>query len=306
MMRASGTWRWVKLTTQGVVLGIALALVWHSGAVPTICVVAGILASVIAHESGHLLAARCLNVKATEFFVGFGPTLFSRQSGEVLWGVKLFPLGGFVRIIGMNKKEKVDPADEPRTFRQAAPWRRVVIAVAGPAVNIALAIALFFAFNLEREPTPHDAAIASGETLRTTVDVSTASIAGLPAAVPGMVRAAIDDEAAEPGNRVLSPVGATRLAGQAAAESAAMALGLLAIVNVFLALFNLVPLPPLDGGHILLAAFDSVASRVMRRRVRCDPTRLTPVTYAVVGMLLVLGLASIVLDVARPVANPFG
>jgi membrane-associated protease RseP (regulator of RpoE activity) len=304
--KASGFWRWVKLVAQGVVFGSALALVWRTGAVPTLFVIGGILASVVAHEAGHLLAARCTGVKATEFFAGFGPTLWSRSSGEITWGLKALPLGGYVRIIGMTRKEQVAPDEEARTFRGAAPWRRAVIGLAGPAVNVALAIALFFGFNLAKEPTPRDAAIASGEILRRTVDASTESIAALPAAVPGMVRAALDDGAADPENRVLSPVGATRLASQAAADGVSTALGLLAIINVFLALFNLVPLPPLDGGHIALATVDSAASRLLRRRIRFDATRLNPVTYAVVGTLLLLGIASIVLDVTRPIANPFG
>jgi membrane-associated protease RseP (regulator of RpoE activity) len=273
--------------------------------VPTILVLSGIIVSVVAHEGGHLLATRCLGVKVTEFFVGFGPKLWSRRTGEVTWGVKLLPLGGYVRIVGMTAKESVAPEDESRTFRAAAPWRRGVIALAGPAVNLALAIGLLFGHSLGNESSPRAAAGDARATLVTTVEVSTRSLVGLPAGVPGMVRAAVDPSVADPTNRVLSPVGATRLAGQAARDGIATALGLLAIINVFLALFNLVPLPPLDGGHIALAGFDGLASRVMRRRVRVDPGRFTPLTLAVVGMVAVMGLASIVLDITRPFANPF-
>ena len=58
-------------------------------------------------------------MKATEFFLGFGPRLWSFRRGETEYGVKAIPAGGYVRIIGMSNLEEVDPADEPRTYRQA-------------------------------------------------------------------------------------------------------------------------------------------------------------------------------------------
>jgi membrane-associated protease RseP (regulator of RpoE activity) len=298
-------WRGVRWAAEAVVCTAAVVIAWRSGAAGTVMVLTGVLASVALHEGGHLLAARCLGVKATEFFVGLGPTLWSRRDGEVTWGVKALPLGGFVRIIGMTSKEKVDPADEPRTFRVAAPWRRAVIAVAGPAVNLTLAIGLLFAFALYQEATPMDAARAANRTFDQTLDVSLTSLVKLPAAVPGMVRAAVDQQAAEPENRVLSPVGAARVASQAAADGAASALALLAIINVFLALFNLVPLPPLDGGHIAVAGVDALGSALTRRRVRVNAARLVPLTAAMIIGLAVLGLASATLDITRPIANPF-
>ena len=60
-------------------------------------------------------------MKVTEFFVGFGPRLWSFRRGETEYGVKAIPAGGYVRIIGMTNMEEVDPADEPRTFRQGHP-----------------------------------------------------------------------------------------------------------------------------------------------------------------------------------------
>jgi membrane-associated protease RseP (regulator of RpoE activity) len=298
-------WRGVRLAAQAVVCGMALAVGWRSGVVPTVLVLGGIIASVVLHEAGHLLAARCLGVKATQFFVGFGPTLWSRRSGEVSYGVKLLPLGGFVKLVGTTAKEKVDPEDEARTFRAAAPWRRAVIALAGPAVNAVMAVGLLFAFSLDAAPSPAAATRSTSSTLDRTVEASVDSIIGLPASTVAMARAAIDADSSEPANRVLSPIGAARLANQAVDDSLATALGLLAIINVFLALFNLLPLPPLDGGHIALAAFDRLGSVVLRRRVRIDAGVFTPVTAAVIIGLAILGLASMVLDVTRPIPNPF-
>ena len=62
---------------------------------------------VIIHEFGHFITARGAGVKVSKFFIGFGPTLWSRQAGETEYGVKAFPLGGFVKIIGMSPYEEV-------------------------------------------------------------------------------------------------------------------------------------------------------------------------------------------------------
>ena len=77
------------------------------------------------HELGHFLAARRAGMKVTEFFLGFGPRIWSFRRGETEYGLKAIPLGAYVRIIGMNNLEDVDPADEPRTYRAKGYWSRV-------------------------------------------------------------------------------------------------------------------------------------------------------------------------------------
>lgn len=103
-------------------------------------------------------------------------------------------------------------------------------------------------------------------------------------------------------NRLLSPIGAAQVAEQSAGEfGAAGPVLLVAGVSVFLAVFNLLPVPPLDGGHVAVAAYEGIASRLRRRPVRVDRSRLAPLTAAVVSVVLVLGVVSLVLDVLRPV-----
>ena len=80
--------------------------------------VVGILVSVFLHELGHFVTARMTGMKATQFFIGFGPRVWSFHRGETEYGVRLLPLGAFVRIIGMNNLDDVAPADEGRTYRQ--------------------------------------------------------------------------------------------------------------------------------------------------------------------------------------------
>ena len=80
--------------------------------------VVGILVSVFLHETGHFVTARMTGMKATQFFLGFGPRLWSFRRGETEYGVRALPLGAFVRIIGMNNLDDVPPEDEARTYRQ--------------------------------------------------------------------------------------------------------------------------------------------------------------------------------------------
>src|SRR5260221_4034359 len=89
--------------------------------------VVALLVSVMLHEAGHLLTAKAFGMKATQFFVGFGSTLWSRRRGETEYGIKALPLGGFVKITGMNSIDDVEPAQEPRSFPGQAWWQRAIL-----------------------------------------------------------------------------------------------------------------------------------------------------------------------------------
>lgn len=104
--------------------------------------VVALLTSVMVHEAGHFLTARAFGMKATQFFVGFGPTLFSRRHGETEYGVKAIPAGGFVKIIGMTPFEEVEPADEPRSFHRKRLSQRVIVLAAGSATHFVIAVLL--------------------------------------------------------------------------------------------------------------------------------------------------------------------
>jgi membrane-associated protease RseP (regulator of RpoE activity) len=104
-----------------------------------------LLFSVMLHESGHFIMAKKFGMKATRYFVGFGPTLWSTQRGETEYGIKALPFGGFVKIIGMHSLDEVDdPADEPRSFRRHPAWQRIVVLCAGSFMHFVLAFLLIF------------------------------------------------------------------------------------------------------------------------------------------------------------------
>ena len=104
-----------------------------------------ILLFVTAHEAGHFLAAKATGMKATEFFFGFGPRIWSTRRGETEYGIKAFPLGGYVRIIGMNPLEDVAPEDIGRTYREKEFWEKSLVVLAGVGTNFLIAFILFSA-----------------------------------------------------------------------------------------------------------------------------------------------------------------
>jgi membrane-associated protease RseP (regulator of RpoE activity) len=102
------------------------------------------------------------------------------------------------------------------------------------------------------------------------------------------------------GARFLSPVGFVRVAGQAADNSLFAVLGLLIAINLFVGLFNLLPLLPLDGGHVAIALYEAVRSKISGRRYAADVAKLIPLTYAVFLLMIFLGVSALYLDIVRP------
>ncbi len=80
---------------------------------------------------------------------------------------------------------------------------------------------------------------------------------------------------------------------------------LLILINVFVGIFNLVPLLPFDGGHAAIAIYEWIASGVRRRRVQVDVAKLMPLTLVVLAVLGFLFLSTLFLDVSHPIGNPF-
>ncbi len=465
-------------------------------------VVAGLLVSIVLHEFGHYLTAKQAGMKVTEFFIGFGPKLFSFTRGETEYGVKPLPLGAYVRIIGMNDLEDVEPGDEGRTYREKSYWARLRVVLAGPATNLIIAFVLLvvvaMAFgqsgnsdwkvasvvkgsgaavagvrtgdhliSIDGQPIDSfDTAVAktvqheaghpvslvveragqrqtltptigwdltndgaaplspliqgdqvksvdgaaiqdygqlrtkladaakgnaklvfqrNGNIYSTSVPVPvdlpadgghgflgvaasprheqlgpvsavTTSVGTFGSIVSGSVsslghffspsglstytRYVLTNKApttpgstnlnpapivpisrneppptADPSvamaspanNRLMSVFGVLRLGSQAAgAGGLAAVLMLLALINVFLGMINLVPLPPFDGGHAAVATYEAIRERLSGRPYRADMAKLIPVTYAVLVIMGFIFLSTTYLDVLHPIQNPYG
>jgi membrane-associated protease RseP (regulator of RpoE activity) len=119
-----------------------------SFALGVVIFVVAVLISVILHEAGHFLTAKKFGMKVTQFFVGFGNTVWSTKRGETEYGVKSLPFGAFVRITGMTTFDEVDPADEPRAMRNKPRWQRAIVMVAGSFMHFALAFVLLIGLAL--------------------------------------------------------------------------------------------------------------------------------------------------------------
>lgn len=132
-----------------------MALLWVFGGVTMVIIVMALILSIVLHELGHFLTAKWAGMKATEFFIGFGPRIWSTTRGETEYGIKVIPAGAYVRIIGMHNLEEVDPADEDRTYRCKPYHKRLAVILAGPFMNIALAfvilVVVFAAFGWRDE-----------------------------------------------------------------------------------------------------------------------------------------------------------
>lgn len=110
-----------------------------------VAVFVGFCLLIMLHEAGHFFAAKATGMRVERYFLFFGPTIWSFRRGETEYGVKAIPLGGYVKISGMNPEEELPPGEEHRAYHRQKVWKRIVVVAAGPAVNIVLAFAILFA-----------------------------------------------------------------------------------------------------------------------------------------------------------------
>jgi len=105
----------------------------------------GFSALIILHEAGHFFVAKVTGMRVERFFLFFPPKLVSVKRGETEYGIGAIPLGGFVKISGMNPDEELPPEAAGRGYYDQPVWKRIAVIGAGPAVNIVLAFAILFA-----------------------------------------------------------------------------------------------------------------------------------------------------------------
>ncbi len=107
---------------------------------------AGFMLLIILHELGHFVAAKAVGMRVERFSLFFPPTIVSVRLGETEYGIGAIPLGGYVKITGMSPEEigGLEPEVARRAYYNQAPWKRIVVILAGPGVNLLIAFALFW------------------------------------------------------------------------------------------------------------------------------------------------------------------
>jgi regulator of sigma E protease len=347
---------------------------------------------IMLHEAGHYVAAKATGMRVERFFLFFGPTIWSFKRGETEYGVKSIPLGGYVKITGMNPEEEIPPALAPRAYYRQPVWKRIVVIGAGPLVNIVLAFVILFGvymFSYQEASqsvgtvvpnTPAAGALKPGDKIvavdgqrypglshedrvtRFREDIGSHTCAGVPktgcvAKTPvnltvvraGKVRAisvrpeykasagqtlvgfSFDSEpvdlspgaaASQAGDRmwmvasgtvhvfshifeskerkqVSGIVGTSDVANQVIDFGVAPALLLLALVSLSLGLINLLPILPLDGGHIFWSIVEKIRGEPVSLRVM---ERASVIGFALVAMLFFIGLSN---DIGRIAGEGF-
>lgn len=336
-------------------------------------VVVGIL--ILFHECGHFLVARRVGVPVEVFSIGFGPPLFKKKVGETTYQVAAFPLGGFVKLAGMD-----DDYNHPQGFNTKPWYQRLLVIAAGPLFNLLLAVIIFsFAGFIRGIPTGNPTnevmqvlpgfpaeriglkagdrieaingqKIVSGkamierihasagkeleltvrrggETIRlrvvpeakklegktvgligfhagtemerkgllssgwlglvSTVEMTRTWIVSLPRVFKSLFGAK-DEEV-----QLVGPVGIARLAGQQAERGFWSLMLFVAVISVNLGLVNLLPIPALDGGHLLFLGIELVRGR------RLDPAKENMIHFVGFALLLLLMVYVIYSDVTR-------
>ena len=386
-----------------------LAAGWFWG-LSILLIIAALIFFIFLHELGHYLTARWAGMKVTEFFIGFGPRIWSFQRGETEYGFKAIPAGAYVRIIGMSNLETdVEPHEEHRTYRAKPYWRRLSVGLAGSTMHFLAALVLVFsvlsifgqkvpvedswfvssvqpdspaaeaglepgdrivgidgerisawtsfsdalrarpgervrllverdgegltleATLADRHPTQpgrvgylgfspdfaqirterENPIVGAGKSVIELRDAMWLSVTGLgkifsPEGISGYVdtvgRAQDGEGELENENRFTSPVGVVRIAGAAADNGLTDLLMFLFVINVFVGVFNLVPLLPLDGGHVAIATYEKIRSMLQGgREYRADVAKMLPLTYAVFLILVVIGVTALYIDIVDPV-----
>jgi len=154
-----------------------------------------VLLAIAIHEAGHFATAKWFKIKVDRFFIGFGPKLWSVKRGETEYGVSAFPLGGYVRIAGMNPLEEIPPEERHRTFKAKPGWQRAIVLAAGSVTHFIVALVILASIlAISGEPDFDSPTLTIGTVGSTAADAGPA-----PAEVAGL----------RPGDRIVAIGGRT-------------------------------------------------------------------------------------------------
>ena len=217
------------------------------------------LVVVVVHELGHYFAARATGVMPSVFSVGFGKVLWSRLDARgTSWQIGALPIGGFCRFVGDENAASLKTtrtADVVAGSLDAAPVaKRCLVVLAGPFANLSLSLLLF----LLAQGFDETAGMSLGNAFDQLIAFLVMSSTGLAATVVGV------GEFCE----LSGPMGIANVAGQALQLGPYVFLQFVAVISASVAIFNLLPIPGLDGGHLLSYMIESCTGRPLGDKVK--------------------------------------
>lgn len=194
------------------------------------------------HEGGHFLVAKLCKVKVNQFAIGFGPEIISKQGKETKYALRLIPLGGFVSMEG-----EVEASEEKGAFNKASIPKRIAIVAAGALVNIIFGLIMFFIL-----------AIALYGNLKIAIDATLNFSSALVESVKMIFTGGVGV------NDLTGPVGISQLVG--GTTGIVEYLYMFSVISVSLGVTNLLPIPALDGGKILILLIEAIRRKPLKEK----------------------------------------
>lgn len=213
------------------------------------------------HEGGHFLVAKLCKIKVKEFAIGFGPIIWEKQGEETKYVLRLVPLGGFVNLLGEE-----EAVDEEGSFSKAGTFKKIGILLAGGMVNIIFGLAVYFIVISAMTN------IQAGFEL--TIEFAKTALVSVKDLFTGNVGV----------DQLTGPVGISEVVVQT--KKLSQFVYILAVISFSLGVTNLLPIPPLDGGKILLVIIEGIMRKPIKEKIS--------VAIQMTGFFLIMGLAVLV------------
>ncbi len=206
------------------------------------------------HEGGHFLVAKLCKVKVNEFAIGFGPTIWKKQSKETQYALRLIPLGGFVSMEGEE-----EASDKEGSFSKASIPKRIAIVLAGATVNIIFALVVYFIlaliYGFQGTGDFGNAIQFAGNT---TWNFLSSTFVGLGQLFTGKVGL----------DQMMGPVGISEIV--ASTSGLFEFFNMMAIISLSLGVTNLLPIPALDGGKIVLLIIEAIRRKPLSQKTEIN------------------------------------
>jgi len=220
----------------------------------------------IFHELGHLAMAKSSDMLVEEFAIGLGPKVFSRKFGETLYSIRMIPLGGFNQISGMDKGDE----SGARSFQSKSYLSRVLVIASGSAMNFIAAIAFLFLSNI----------MSDVSFLKSVLGAIQQFLFFINMIISNVVQMFIGKATAD----ATGPLGMINVTSQVMVMGPIVLLKFMGILSVNLGIFNLLPIPCLDGGQIVMLVIEAVRGKPLKQKL------LDGLQYcgmAVIGMAMI-------------------